>query len=168
MFHHPVSQASDRGLFIIRRCMVQHLRFFLSLAYQTLSQVNYLRDRRVCCASDSLSTPGTLACRILGVPCLPFRLLPLTQGFVVGGLLRIHGAFSGTLAWRVPGLLRLPLQRACLARIWRPLLFKVTCLLALLWRSCFTSDRLTGCVGQTSYCDTTFFSSTVSCRWSCC
>ena len=103
--------------FIFRRCMVRHLQFFLSLASQPLSQMDYLRAKRVCCASDSLGIPGTLTWRILSVPCLPFRQIPLPRCFVVGGFLCLRWAFTGTLAWRVPGLLRrafLAHSRRCL------------------------------------------------------
>ena len=55
--HHPVTQSSAHGLFIFRKCMVPHLHFLLSLASQTLSQVEYLRDRCFCCASVYLGIP---------------------------------------------------------------------------------------------------------------
>ena len=150
VFCHPVSRASARGLFIFIRCMVQHLQFLISLDSQPWSQIEYLSYRRVCCSSDSLRIPGMLAWRILSVLCPSFRRISLPQVFVVGGLLRLRRAFLGTLAWRVPGLLNILLWRACLEHIWRPLLFEVTSLLALLWRTCFTSDRLTRCIGRTS------------------
>ena len=79
--------------------------------------MDYLRAKRVCCASDSLGIPGTLTWRILSVPCLPFRQIPLPRCFVVGGFLCLRWAFTGTLAWRVPGLLRrafLAHSRRCL------------------------------------------------------
>ena len=118
--HHPVTRSSAHGLFIFRRCMVRHLQFLLSLASQTLSQVDYLRAGHVCCASDSLRIPGTLACLILGVICSPFCRLPLPRGFVVEGFLclapsghlhhwrawrplSLHFASSSALAWRFLG-----------------------------------------------------------------
>ena len=78
---------------------------FAQLDSHPLYQMDYLRDRRACCASDSLGILGMLDCCILGVPCPPFRQLHMPRSFVVGGLLCLHWAFSGTLAWGVPGLL---------------------------------------------------------------
>ena len=66
------------------------------------------------------------------------------------------------------GILSLTLRRACLSRFCCPLFSDVACFLALLWRAFLTSDHLTGCVGRKSYWNPTFFSSTVSFRWSCC
>ena len=63
--------------------MVWQLRFFLFLAFQPFSQVEYLRARRVYCASDSLRIPGTPTWRILGVLCYSFHRLPLSCDFVV-------------------------------------------------------------------------------------
>ena len=94
--------------------------FLLSLASQRLSQVDYLRARRICCASNSLRIPGTLDWRILGVLCSPPRRIPMSQGFVVEGLLcsaslghlhhwrtwrppSLRFASSGVLAWRFLG-----------------------------------------------------------------
>ena len=70
-----------------------------------MSQLEYARGRHVYCASDSLGIPGTLARRVIGVTCPPFRQLHLTWGFVVEGFLFLLWAFSGTFAWRVPGLI---------------------------------------------------------------
>ena len=103
--HHPDTWASVHGIFIFRSCMVRHLRFLLLLDSQPLSQMEYTRDRHVCCASNYLGIPGTLAWRIIGVTCTPFHWIPLPRCFVVGGLLRLCWAFLGTFAWRVPGLL---------------------------------------------------------------
>ena len=86
--------------------MVQHLRFLLFLASKTFYQMDYLRARHVYCASDYLGIPGNLSWNVLGVLYPPFRQLHLPRGFVVGGLLRIIWAFSSTLAWCVPGLIR--------------------------------------------------------------
>ena len=162
--------------------------------------MDYLRARRVCCASDSLGIPGMLAWRILGVPCPPFRWLPLPPCLyccrLAPSLLGIFeyaclacpwpssvrflsalralswwtlssslpiklfsplawGAAFVMLLFLVPPKftihLSIPFWCACLARLWRPLFFEVACLLALLWRTCFTSDCLTGCVGRTFY-----------------
>ena len=99
VLHHPAPQLSACIIFIFRRCMVQHFQFLILLASQTLTQMDFLRTRSVCCESDSLRIPDTLSWHILGVPC------PLPRCFVVGGLLRLCWAFLGTLAWRVPGLL---------------------------------------------------------------
>ena len=98
--HHPDPRVSARGLFIFRRCMVRHLLFLLLLDSQTLSQIS----RRVCFASNSLGMPGTLTRSIPGVPCPPFRHLPLPR-FFLGGLLHLCWAFLGTLSWHVTGLL---------------------------------------------------------------
>ena len=107
VFHHPVSWSSDCGIFIFRRCIVRHPQFLFFLASQSLSQLEYLRARRVCCASDYLRTPGTLAWRILCVLCSPFLWLPLPQGFFIEWLLCL--APSGCLYhwryWRPPPFL---------------------------------------------------------------
>ena len=105
--------------------MVRHLRFLLLLAPQPLYQVDYLRARNVYCASDSLRIPRTLAWSILGVPCPQFLWLPLPRGFVVVGLLHLRRAFLVMLACHVPGVLWLPLWRACLERLWHPLFLEV-------------------------------------------
>ena len=82
--------------------------------------MEYLRAWRVCCISDALRTPGTIAWRIFGVFCSPLRRLPLPWGFVVEGLLwsaplgRLHHwrawihpslrlTSSSALAWRFLG-----------------------------------------------------------------
>ena len=56
---------------------------FLSLDYQPLFQVDYLRARHVCCPYNSLRIPGTLAWRILSVLCSPFHRLPLPRFFLL-------------------------------------------------------------------------------------
>ena len=85
--------------------MVRHLRFLISLASLPLSQIDYLRARRICCSYDSLGIPGTIAWRVLGDTCPPFRQLHLTWAFVVGGLLRLRWAFLGAIDWHVSGLI---------------------------------------------------------------
>ena len=57
--------------------MVQHLRFFLSLASQTFLILDHLRFRRICCASDSLCIPGTLAWSVLDFHWPPFHQIHL-------------------------------------------------------------------------------------------
>ena len=57
--------------------MVRHLLFLLSLASQTLSLMDYLSARRLCCASVYLKILVTLAWRVLGVPWPPlFQIHP--------------------------------------------------------------------------------------------
>ena len=85
--------------------MVRHLRFFIYLTSQPLSQMNYLRTRGICYTSGSSVIPDTLAWCILCIPFPPFHQLPLPRCFVVGGLLRLLWTFSSTLACRFPGLL---------------------------------------------------------------
>ena len=68
--------------------------------------MDYLRSRRICCASYYLCIPGTLSWCVLGVSCPTFRQIYLPWGFVVGGLLRLCWVFSDTLVWRVLGLIR--------------------------------------------------------------
>ena len=75
VFHHPVSRASACGLLILRRCMVRHLRFLLSLASRPLSQMNYLRARCVFCASIFLGIPVTLDLRVLRQHFVSFTCL---------------------------------------------------------------------------------------------
>ena len=55
--------------------MVRHLRFLLSLASRPLSQIDYLRARRVYCASVSLGVPVTLALRVLSIHSVSFSCL---------------------------------------------------------------------------------------------
>ena len=58
---------------------------------------------------------------------------------------------TSTLIWTgcfpSPSIFRLLLWRACWGRLCRPLFFEVDGLLTVLWTNCFTSNRLTGCVG---------------------
>ena len=55
--------------------MVRHLRFLLSLASQPLSQMDYLRARRVCCASVSLGNQVMLYLRVLNLHSVSFTCL---------------------------------------------------------------------------------------------
>ena len=119
--------------------------------------------------------------RLLGASPPPERLLGASLGIPspqIGALHQDSSMASLTtrlcLPWFGKGVFftlsvvrSLPFRRACLARIWCPLFFEVSWLLALLWCAFSTSDRLNGCVGRMSYQTPTFFSSTVSRRWSC-
>ena len=116
---------------------------------------------------SALPPPARLLCASLGIPAPWGGALhrEIYLAFLTDRLRRpwfVQGVFVTVFV-----VLLLPLRCAWLPRLCCPLLFEVTCLLALLWRACFTSDCLTGCVGRTSYWTPTFFSSTVSCLWSC-
>ena len=104
--YHPVTRSCACGLFILRRCMVRQLQCLLSLDSRPLYQVDYLRARHVCCASDSLRIPGTLSWRILDVLCSPFRWIPLPRGFVVEGLFFSYpsGRLHHWRDWRPPSI----------------------------------------------------------------
>ena len=60
----------------------------------------------------------------------------------------VPSALIWTGCFSSPSLLRHPLWRTCWVHIYRPLFLKVDGLLVLIWRSCFTSDCLTRCVGR--------------------
>ena len=55
-------------------------------------------------------------------------------------IVRFHCGVSTAFYWR----------RACLSCLWRPLFFKVACLLSMLWSALFTSNNQTGCAGWSS------------------
>ena len=59
-------------IFIYRKCMVQNLWFFLSMASWPFSIMDHFRFKLVCCASDSLGMSGTLYLCILVVTWPPF------------------------------------------------------------------------------------------------
>ena len=76
----------------------------ISLAYQMLSIMDQLRFRRVYCTSPSLGTPGALASCVLGVTWYPYHQIRQFYVFLEA-LLCLLWALSGTLVWRVLGVL---------------------------------------------------------------
>ena len=84
LVHHPTPWSSVRGIFIFRRCMVQHLRFFISLDSHMLSLMNHL-------GSGMYVAPplpwGSQAYSLCASPVLPrlYSISFIIFGFSYGG-----------------------------------------------------------------------------------
>ena len=142
--------------FLIGMCSITQFGLFVCLV-GVFSAIPY----RLICSSPLGSLHHRRAWRPLllsyvSSSTLAWRILVDTCS---SGMVSLPGEFPGalnrlvtsTLIWTgcfpSPSIFRLLLRRACWGRLCRPLFFEVDGLLAVLCTNCFTSNRLTGCVG---------------------
>ena len=101
--HHPDCWASDIGIFIFRRCIVQHLWYLIAILSATSSQDN-LGIQCSFCASASTGVPCALAWRFLGVP-FPVSLILLlwrlrsSWEFLLGVFTYLFSALGCHITW---------------------------------------------------------------------
>ena len=107
VFHHPVSRASARGIFIFRRCMVWHLRFLISLDYNLL-HLWFLEDPRNTrlahpwCYLYSIPLASSESVLLLLEACYVFA--GSYWAYLIGIYLAFFGFHYGAPAWRVSGV----------------------------------------------------------------
>ena len=77
---------------------------FSFVGFSSVFPYRNFKFRRICCTSNYMGIPVTLAQSILGVPWPTFRQIHRLF-FPLEDLLRLIWSFLGTIAWRVLGVL---------------------------------------------------------------